>query len=260
LTRPHAVVGERFGSALSDNSKKVASETSLRAGVGVSTHKKHAFCVSDYQGAARTSPAMVENWKGPIVKALSIIPYRTPFCPPSQASTAGSYNHSTFGGWVERFPRLGKIGIAPAKRGVTRFMTMEQIGLLSVFRTVVQLGQAEAFFDALSDVITHAADLYQGLARDGQWVERTSGELRPYLPRPEDLSPPQPSKHLQAQIYWGRRWSFSLTDRPYSDGGVGLMDLNCFPVPSMLVPLDAMLRNAWMRGLWIFNEIGLEDY
>lgn len=184
--------------------------------------------------------------------APSVVPYRRPFLSAGQVSMIDALNRNTLLGWLSRYDHhMEQIGIAPVAKGGSRFFTMEQVGLFAAVRSAVAIKQAESVFEVLPQIAAHAAQLYSSVTAEIRW-EQYGQNQRPYLPFPERRS------HLQGRLGFGQ-FTFSITDDPYRYGGEDLMDLHAYPLPVILLPLDATLCNAWKRATWVFHEFELDD-
>jgi len=189
------------------------------------------------------------------------IPYHDPLFTAEQVSKINNLNRNTLLGYVKRYNegrhygRLASVGIAPVAPGSTRLFSLAQVGILAVLRMAVSASAPDALLEAIDDIATHSEALYETLSASIRWESwgDSNVDRRPYLPRPETRN------HLEARGFFAGRARFYITDRPYLDGGERLLDLAHFPLPVMLLPLDATLRNAWMRALWVAHGVEWED-
>lgn len=182
--------------------------------------------------------------------------FDAPLFTAEQASKVLFLNRNTLLGIIHRYGgALFQIGIVPVKQGATRRFSIGQIGLLSVIRSAVAAKAGEAIFSSLDLLIPHVQLLYEKLTAECSlevWGNDDT-DLRPYLPR---SSPPS---YLEGRQYFGGDWQFRINQTPKYDGSVELSDLGGFPLPVLLIALDATLRQSWIRSIWAMHGIALGD-
>ncbi|WP_416463420.1 hypothetical protein [Sphingomonas sp. VDB2] len=182
------------------------------------------------------------------------MPSISSMCPdvdePTQAAEATSkilaVPRPTIVGWINRYPWLGIPQVTP---GTTRRFSMIDLGMLAIMRQALAARiPAEALLE-IKGVPDHIRSLYAELK-----AKATMDDGIPYMPMPDDPA------YLRVQDFMSGTVTAMSLDRRAIDGAQAqVMDLAGYPVPIIVLPMDAAIRNAWRRALKLRSGLNLED-
>ncbi|WP_311267070.1 hypothetical protein [Sphingobium sp. WCS2017Hpa-17] len=149
-------------------------------------------------------------------------------------------------GWINRYSWLGIPQVIP---GTTRRFSMIDLGMLAIMRQTLSAripAEALTEVDGLPD---HIRSLYLELKS-----KATMDGGVPHMPMPD-----QPV-YLRVQDFMSGTVTAMQMDREAIDGArAQLMDLAGYPVPIIILPMDAAIRNAWQRMLRLRAGLSLDD-
>ena len=152
----------------------------------------------------------------------------------------------TFVGWINRYPWLGIPNVTP---GTTRLFSIADIGMLAVMRLALSARVPAEALMRVEGLREHVHEVYDELR-----TTATMDNGIPYMPMPANPA------YIRAQEYMSGTVFGLNIDRTAIDGAQGeLMDLSGFPVPIVILPMDAAIRNAWRRTLRLRAGLELDD-
>jgi len=169
---------------------------------------------------------------------------------PTQAAEATSkilaVPRPTIIGWINRYPWLGIPQVTP---GTTRRFSMVDLGMLAIMRQALSARiPAEALLE-IKGLSEHIRSLYAELK-----AKVTMDDGIPYMPMPNNPA------YLRVQDFMSGTITAMSIDRQAIDGAQAqLMDLAGYPVPIIILPMDAAVRNAWRRMLRLRAGLELDD-
>lgn len=149
-------------------------------------------------------------------------------------------------GWINRYPWLG---IPLVTKGSTRRFSMVDLGMLAIMRQAQAARiPAEALMN-MDDISGHIRALYTELR-----AEATMDNGVPHMPMPENPA------YLRVQDFMSGTVTALSLDREAVDGTrAQLMDLAGYPLPIIILPIDAAVRNAWRRMLRLRAGLQLDE-
>jgi hypothetical protein len=153
----------------------------------------------------------------------------------------------TIVGWINRYPSLGIPLVVP---GTTRRFSVVDLGMLAIMRQVLTARiPAEAVLNVKDDLPAHIRSLYADLK-----AKATMDDGIPYMPMPDEPA------YLRVQDFMSGTITLMRLDRQAIDGArAQLMDAAGYPVPIIVLPVDAAVRNAWRRMLRLRAGLDLDD-
>jgi hypothetical protein len=158
---------------------------------------------------------------------------------------------STIAGWIMKYEWLN---VAPVKSGASRKVSMRTLAVMALARQAISISPVvlDATRDALDLLNPHIEELYTESAAKAA-LETFEGETRPVFYERETKA------YLMGREYFGSTFMLSVRNKSTEPTFTDLLDLAGFPVPTLIMPLDQTLRNAWNRALWVMNGIHLAD-
>jgi len=126
---------------------------------------------------------------------------------------------------------------------------MVDLGMLAIMRQALSARiPAEALLE-IKGLSEHIRSLYAELK-----AKVTMDDGIPYMPMPNNPA------YLRVQDFMSGTITAMSIDRQAIDGAQAqLMDLAGYPVPIIILPMDAAVRNAWRRMLRLRAGLELDD-
>lgn len=171
-----------------------------------------------------------------------------PIATMEQVCSALARPRSTVATWITKYDWLDA---PPVKAGSARKLSLRNIALFALVRQAVLVSSVvlDATRDALDLLHPHIEALH-GQLECGAFHDE---ENRPHLPVSDAPA------YLIGHEYFGSTFMLSIGNQPTESTCSSLLDLAGFPVPTIILPLDQTIRNAWNRTLGAVSGIELND-